>query len=158
MVKFLFVLPFLLTNSFLLAGEAKLDTPKDKSPWKIEATPTVTAVRPGQDLTIKVRIVNTSDQTQTAYVRSIAWYAESDNAQVAFLKWPKKAGRGPVVTWHGVEVAPHEGYSHDWSCTVAGEAPAGELTFRIGVSVASGKHGAESEQVFWSEPVKLTVK
>jgi hypothetical protein len=157
MSKSLAILPALLLSSIALADQSKPDaTVAEKKPWTIEATPDTTTVQPGGKLEIKVRIVNSTDAKSTVYIRNLLWYARSDSPQMIFAQWPKMAGRGPVITYKAVELGPKEAYSHSWSCTVAGDAPAGELTFRIGVPLKADQ--GKPEEVFWSAPVKLKVK
>ena len=105
---------------------------------------------------VNVRIVNGTDAKQTIYVRSLLWYARSDNPHVVFAQWPKRAGIGPAITYKPVEVAAKEAYAHSWSCTLASDAPAGDVSFRVGVTLRTEK--GKPEEVFWSEPVKITVK
>jgi hypothetical protein len=158
MTKLLFLLPAMLLSSVALADQSRPEAAPaaDKKPWTIEATPDATDVQPGQKVEIKVRIVNSTDAKSTIYVRNLLWYARSNNANVAFAQWPKMGGRGPVITYKPVELGPKEAYDHSWSCTVSGEAAAGELTFRIGVPAKTAQ--GNPEEVLWSAPLKLNVK
>jgi hypothetical protein len=128
----------------------------DKKPWTIEATPAVTSVQPGQPLDIEVRVVNTSDAKATVFVRALLWYAKSDNANVLFPTWPKLAGRGPVITYNEVALAPKEAYTHKWTANLAKDTPVGDTTFRVGITLKFDK--GQPEQTLWSEPVKIAVK
>jgi hypothetical protein len=169
MAKFVLILPAMLLNALLLAAESKpaaeatdkkpaaeAADKADKKPWTIEATPDATVVEPGQKVGVRVRIVNSTDAKRTVYIRAILWYAKSDNPQIAFPEWSKLAGRGPVITYTPVELSPQESYSHDWTCTVANAMPAAETTFRVGITLKTEQ--GKPEEVFWSDPVKLTVQ
>ncbi len=113
-------------------------------------------MQPGQALDIDVRVVNSSDAKATVFIRALLWYAKSDNPNIVFGQWPARAGRGPVITYKEVTLGAKEAYTNKWSCTVAKDTPAGETTFRVGITLKFDK--GQPEQTLWSEPLKITVK
>ena len=128
-----------------------------KKPWTIEATPNVTTVQPGGKLDFTVRIINTVEANAKLFVRTKGvWYAKSDNPNIAFPAPPNGPHSQPMIVIDQVTLAPKEAYTHDWSCTVASDAPAGEITFRVGVPVPVDK--SQPDQILWSELVKITVQ
>ena len=168
MTKMLLMFPALLITSGLLAADGKpvapaeKAAPAEKKPWTIEATPKVTTVQPGGKLDFTVRVVNSADASASFFVRTQAWYAKSDNPNIVLPEGPNAPpGMNPVLLLNKLAVtevtlAPKEAYTHDWSSTLAKDSPAGDMTFRVGVPLKLDK--SQPDQVFWSEPVKITVQ
>jgi hypothetical protein len=114
-------------------------------------------VQPGGKLDFTVRIINTGDTNAKLFVRTKGvWYAKSDNANIVFLAPPNGPHSEPMIVIGEVTLAPKDAYTRDLSCTVAKDAPAGEITFRVGVPVKLDK--SQPDQLLWSEPVKITVQ
>ncbi len=132
-------------------GTAPATEPMGKPALAMTALGDVPTVAPGGKIVVTVTIKNATDTPQTIDVPSM-WWAHSDNGLVTFPRWPARGGIGPAVIFRPVTIAPGKTYSHTWTATVSAEAPAGELSFRIGVPLKRG--GGD----VWSDEVKVTVQ
>jgi len=150
-------LPFLtlvLAASFLFAdGQATQPADKDAS-ITIDAVPTPATAHPGDKVKLEVTIRNNSEIDQVIDVPNYAWWAHSGDANIIFPSWPRMAGRGPVIIFKSATIAPGKTYSNTWEATVAADAPAKEITFRIGIPL----HKNHWDQLYWSSEIKLKIE
>ena len=131
------------------AADAPATTQADKPALVVTAT-VPGSVRAGDKVTVTVDIKNTTDAAQTLDIPSM-WWAQSDNPAVAFPKWPRMGGVGPVMRFRQETIDAGKSYTHTWEATIGADTAAGELTFKIGIPLK--RIGGN----VWSDAVKLTV-
>ena len=153
-VVLLFVFPAMLLFADPPATVPATQAADPDNPLVITAVATPAAPHPGDALKLEVTIKNNSPIDQTIDSPNYAWWAHSDSPAIIFPAWPKHAGHGPVVMFKPLTLTPGQTYTHTWDATVSPDAPVGDLTFRMGISL----HKNTWSQRHWSADIKLKIE
>jgi hypothetical protein len=111
--------------------------------------PVKTQVKPGEEFEVKLRVVNSSQESQSIKVASCSWDHQWtwSNRRIGYKMWP--CYRNAVVT---VQLQPGEAYEKTLAMNIEGKGPSKTESLRMGFKPAG------ETKTYWSNEVVLSVK